>query len=184
MLITAWFCKSQVPPRNIRVPVEAGAGEVQAGLAEQGPPGWFCRGCSGAAGWGSGDVAGWGSLSPSSPGAEMRGFLTHLLLDLCHCCSRSIRLSRPPQHQLSWLSSNRWSLRQSSPRFRQRNYQVHKMNFNIPHLKTKKKKSKKADFLFAALKEAFCNLRNSGPGLLFSHAKTCSFSPGWRRNWH
>lgn len=148
MLITAWFVRVRVTSQKHQGACGAGAGmKCRQELAEQGPPGWFCRGCSGAAVWGSGGRGRLGSLSPCSPGAEMR-ISDSLTLDLCHCCSRSIQLSRPPQHQLSWSSSNRW-YGTGSPRFRQRDYQAHKWTSTSL---TWKKKSKKADFLFAALK--------------------------------
>lgn len=150
-------------------------------LAEQGPPGWFCRGSSRAGGWGSGGRGWLGSLSPCSPGAEMR-ISDSLTLDLCRCCSRVFGSAVHPS-----ISSPGHPVTGDMEQAVQglgREVTRHTNELQHPSLE-KKKKSKKADFLFAALKRKLSITSEiSGPNACSSLPEEPAALALAERNWH
>ena len=151
--------------------------EVQAGAFWARPSRLVCRGCSRAAGWGSGERGLLGSLSPGSPGAEMR-ISDSLTLDLCRCCTRVFGSASHPS-----ISSPGHPVTGDMEQAVQglgREVTRHTNDLQHPLLEKKKTMKKSRFTVCRSEEEAFCNLRNFRPWcLLFSALGTCSLSPGW-----
>ena len=177
MLITAWFVRVRVTSQKHQSARGVGAGtKCRQELAEQGPPGWFCRGSSRAGGWGSGGHGWLGSLSPCLPGAEMR-ISDSLTLDLCRCCSRVFGSAVHPS--ISSPGHPVTGVMEQAVQGLGREVTRHTNELQHPSLEKKKKIEKSRFPVRCSKEEAFYNLRNFRPRcLLFSPLGTCSLSPG------
>lgn len=151
MLITAWFVKVRVTSQKHQSACGVGAGtKCRQELSERSPPGWFVEdAASRTAGWCSGERGRLRSLSPGSPGAEMR-ISDSLTLDLCHCCTRVFGSASHPS--ISSPGHPVTGDREQAVQGLGREVTRHTNELQHPLLEKKKKQSKKADFLFAALK--------------------------------
>ena len=171
MLMTAWFVKVMSPPRNIGVAVEWVLVQRER---------WLCGGRSRAAGLGSGEHAPLGSLSPCSPGAGMR-ISASLALDLCTSLPvAALEYSAQPPTPESALLVIRWQVTWNG-QSRTSGRDVTRHTNELQH-HSLEKTTRKADFLFATLKQKFSVTSQKFQPLcrLFSPLGTCSLSAAER----